>query len=256
MTTEVPLVAIDALRKSVRQAGRTMPILDGISLTIRRGETLGIVGESGSGKSTLARALLQLTPYDSGHVRLEGVDLSGLSQRQLLPFRARMQMVFQDPLASLNPRATIGRSLEEPLIVHRRGDAAHRRAAVRRMLERMSLPPQVAGRLPHELSGGQRQRIGIARALMLEPSLLVCDEAVSALDLSIRAQILNLLMDLQQQSGIAMLFISHDLAVVRHIADRVAVMWRGQIVEMADTEQVWTAPRHPYTRTLVAGSRF
>ncbi|MDP3342364.1 ABC transporter ATP-binding protein [Frigidibacter sp.] len=224
----------------------------GADLIIRRGETVALAGESGCGKSTLGRMIAGLTPPDAGSVKLLGTELIGLSHRALRPWRPKVQMIFQDPFSSLNPRSTVARILEEPLIVHRRGDARERRAEVARMMERVGLRPEAASRYPHEFSGGQRQRIGIARALMLRPELIICDEPVSALDVSVRAQILNLLADLQQEMGLSYLFISHDLSVVQHLADRVAVMYLGKIVELGGKDSFWATPGHPYTQALMA----
>ncbi|CAG2127657.1 ABC transporter ATP-binding protein [Cupriavidus plantarum] len=249
-----PLVSLRNVSRHYRTDGGTVRALDGVSLDVRRGETLGLVGESGCGKSTIARVVMRLTPADEGEVLLDGEDIAQRAGRQLAPLRERIQMVFQDPAASLNPRVTIGRALEEPLIVHRRGNASERRAQVHEMLERVGLRTDMATRLPHELSGGQRQRVAIARALMLSPDIIVCDEAVSALDVSIRAQVLNLLLDLRASLGIAYLFISHDLSVVRHMSDRIAVMYLGQIVEYGPRDAVWDNPRHPYTRALMAAA--
>ncbi len=232
----------------------TVFAVDGVSFTIGKEETLGLVGESGCGKSTLGKAIVGLSPITDGKVVLEGQTISGLTRRQMRPLRPRVQMIFQDPFASLNPRLTVGRILEEPLMVHRRGNKAERRARVAELMRIVGLPPEAAKRHPHEFSGGQRQRIGIARALALNPSLIVCDEAVSALDVSIQAQVVNLLRDLQKQYGLSYFFISHDLSVVRHIADRVMVMYLGQVVEIADRRSLWQRPLHPYTRALIAAA--
>ncbi len=227
--------------------------VDGVSFAIRPGETLGLVGESGCGKTTTGRCILQLERPTRGQVVFEGQELTRLSDAELRPVRRRMQVIFQDPYSSLNPRLTVGQTLEEPLVVHRLArDAATRAARVRQLLDQVGLLPQHARRYPHELSGGQRQRVAIARALATEPSLLICDEPVSALDVSIQAQILNLLEDLQQELGLTYLFIAHDLGVVRHISDRVAVMYLGKIVELADRHALYEHPRHPYTRALLA----
>ena len=256
MSAQTPLLQLIAVAKRYPGAPGAAPrALDGIDLHIGRDETLGLVGESGCGKSTLARAVMRLVDVDQGRIVFDGEDITHRSRRALAPQRARMQMVFQDPYASLNPRLTIGQALEEPLRVQRRGaNAAERRERVQAMLARVGLRPEMAARHPHEFSGGQRQRVAIARALMLEPELLVCDEAVSALDVSVRAQVLNLLLDLRAHFGLAGLFISHDLGVVRHMADRVAVMFRGRVVELAPRDSLWRTPLHPYTRTLMAAT--
>jgi oligopeptide transport system ATP-binding protein len=226
--------------------------VDGVSFTVRRGETLALVGESGCGKSTTARLVLRLIEPSEGRVRFEGTDITGLKGATLKAFRRRAQIVFQDPYASLNPRLTVGQTIMEPLEVHGIGDAASRRARVAELLQLVGLAPFHAERFAHEFSGGQRQRIGIARALSTEPDLVVCDEPVSALDVSIQAQVVNLLRDLQQRLGLSYLFIAHDLAVVKHVADRIAVMYLGRIVEIAEKRALFDNPRHPYTRALLA----
>jgi peptide/nickel transport system ATP-binding protein len=226
--------------------------VDGVSLTIRRGETLGLVGESGCGKSTLGRAILRLYEPTAGRIVFDGQDISHLDDDKLRPLRRRMQMVFQDPFASLNPRHSVGRIVGEPLRAHglaARGELSKR---VRELLEIVGLPADAMGRYPHEFSGGQRQRIGVARALAVNPSFIVADEPVSALDVSIQAQILNLLESLQNDFELTYLFIAHDLAVVRHISDRIAVMYLGSVVEVSPSDDLYTNPLHPYTISLLS----
>ncbi|WP_055590440.1 dipeptide ABC transporter ATP-binding protein, partial [Peterkaempfera griseoplana] len=236
--------------------GRRRPVvaLDGVSLTLRAGETLGIVGESGSGKSTLARTLVQVHPATSGSVLFRGREVDHARGEALRALRREVQMVFQDPYSSLNPRMTVGDIIAEPLIAHGLGDRDERRRRVAALLQQVGLDPDTAGRNPRAFSGGQRQRIGIARALAPEPSVLVCDEPVSALDVSVQAQVVNLLTDLQRDLGLALVFIAHDLAVVRQVSHRIAVMHRGRVVETGDADRVCSAPEDPYTRALLAAA--
>ena len=246
-----PLLVVDDLVKYFPAAGGgVVHAVDGVSFVLAAGETLGLVGESGCGKSTLGKTLMHLHPPTSGSVCLQGKELAAVSRRAMKPLRRDLQMVFQDPFASLNPRTTVGRAIEEPLIVHGIGSRAERRERVGWLLGKVGLPPDAGGRHPHEFSGGQRQRIGIARALALQPKIIVCDEPVSALDVSVRAQVLNLLADLKAEFGLAYLFISHDLSVVEYVCDRVAVMYLGRIVEIAPRQRLWQKPLHPYTRAL------
>ncbi len=259
-TTGADLVAVDDLRVHFPggggffSAGRAAVVkaVDGVSFTIRRGETLGLVGESGCGKTTVGRTLLRLYEPTGGRITFDGEDITSLSGQPLRRLRRRMQMIFQDPYSSLNPRQNVANIVSEPLRVHglARGAEAERRVA--ELLEVVGLPPGAANRYPHEFSGGQRQRIGLARALAVNPDLIVADEPVSALDVSIQAQVINLLEDLQAQFSLTYLFIAHDLAVVRHISDRIAVMYLGGIVEVAPAEQLYDDPRHPYSRALLS----
>src|SRR5256714_852217 len=226
--------------------------VDGVSFTVEAGKTLALVGESGCGKSTVSRLVLRLIEPDAGIVRFEGRDLGALNANELRAFRRDAQIIFQDPYASLNPRMTVGQILTEPLALHDLVPPAARRDRVEELLRLVGLEPRFARRYPHEFSGGQRQRIAIARALAVEPKLIICDEPGSALDVSIRSQILNLLRDLQDRLGLAYIFVSHDLAVVKHIADRVAVMNLGMIVEIAEAQALFASPRHPYSRALLS----
>jgi peptide/nickel transport system ATP-binding protein len=248
-----PLLTLRDVRVEYAQRGHKQPFVavDGVTLDIARGESVGLVGESGCGKSSLSRAILRLAPLAGGEIRLRGVDLAPLRERELRPLRRHVQMVFQDPYASLNPRRTVGDILDTALVVNGVADRHARQGRIATILDRVGLPRGASERFPHEFSGGQRQRVGIARALVLEPDLLVCDEPVSALDVSIQAQILNLLVELKQEMGLAYLFISHDLSVVRYIADRVHVMRQGRIVESGRHDRIWPHPQHPYTRALL-----
>ena len=235
-----------------RRAVASCKAVDGVSLSIAPGETLGLVGESGCGKSTLGKTIARLYEPTGGSVKFEGTELAGLPRSELRPFRREIQMIFQDPYESLNPRHTVGAIIEEPFVIHQMGTREERRQWVADLLEKVGLPAAAAQRYPFEFSGGQRQRIGIARALALKPRLIICDEPVSALDVSIQSQILNLLMELQRDLGLSYLFISHDLAVVKHISDRIAIMYLGKLVEMGDSAMVYENPRHPYTKALIS----
>ncbi len=226
--------------------------VDGVSFEVRQGETLGLVGESGCGKSTTARAILNLIPTTAGEIHLEGERIDPLSDVAMLPYRRQLQMIFQDPFASLNPRMTVGAIIREPMTIFQLGTPRDRTFEVLRLMELVGLNPRFLNRYPHEFSGGQRQRIGIARALAVQPRLIVCDEPVSALDVSIQAQVINLLMELQQRLGLAYLFIAHDLSVVRHISHRVGVMYLGKLVELAPADELYSRPRHPYTQALLS----
>ena len=232
--------------------GSVVKAVDGVSLVIDRGETLGLVGESGCGKSTVGRAVLRIYEPTRGRILFDGRDITHLTRRELRPVRRNMQMIFQDPVSSLDPRLSVEEIVREPLSIHDPGNRRRHAQEVRRLLDTVGLSASHAERFPHEFSGGQRQRIGIARALALQPKFIVCDEPVSALDVSIQAQIVNLLQDLQAEFGLTYLFISHDLSVVRHIADRVAVMYLGIVAELAPTRSMFANPKHPYTRALLS----
>ena len=258
--TDAPLLQVTDLVKHFpiksgvvidREVARVRAV-DGVSLTLRAGETLGLVGESGCGKSTLSRTILQLTAPTSGSVRFDGQELVGRSARELRPLRREMQMIFQDPFASFNPRKRVGQIIGEPIQLHGLAEGAELKRMVQDLLDRVGLQAEHYNRYPHEFSGGQRQRIGIARAVGLQPRLIIADEPVSALDVSVQAQIINLLEDLQREFGMAYLFVAHDLGVVRHVSDRVAVMYLGKIVEEADADSLYTRAQHPYTHALLS----
>lgn len=245
-----PLLKVRDLVKYHNTPGGRVHAVDHIDLDLAAGETLGLVGESGCGKSTLGRTLIRLHEPDSGEIIHHGTDITHLSRRQMQPLRHNLQIVFQDPFASLNPRRTVRQILSEPFSVHGVGSRSDRQTQVDALVARVGLHPSFAGRYPHELSGGQRQRIAIARAIALEPSTVVCDEPVSALDVSVQAQIINLLRKLQDDIGASYIFISHDLSVIGYLADRIAVMYLGEIVEIAPKAQLWKTPLHPYTQAL------
>jgi oligopeptide/dipeptide ABC transporter ATP-binding protein len=262
VSASAPLLEVTGLTKRFAMRRSTLDVLlrkpapmlravDGVSLTVSRGETLGIVGESGCGKSTLARCLVRLQEPNEGAVRFEGADVLGLTGDARRAYNRRVQMVFQDPYGSLNPRLSVGDCLAEALTVHRLAEGAGVQKRVGELLDLVHLPQDAAQRYPHEFSGGQRQRIGIARALAVEPAIIIADEPVSALDVSVQAQIVNLFLELQDRLGLALVFITHDLRLVRHISHRVAVMYLGKVLETGPTEQIFAAPRHPYTRALL-----
>jgi ABC-type oligopeptide transport system ATPase subunit len=254
----VPLLEVrDLVKEFTRRQGlfqkpSIVRAVDRVTFSITEGETFGLVGESGSGKTTTGRCILRLIEPSSGDIRFRGEDVLGFSRARMRQARRDMQIVFQDPFSSLNPRMRVGNIVEEPLIIHKTGSKAQRRARVAELFDLVGLDPSQLARYPHQFSGGQRQRIGLARALALNPSLIVADEPVSALDVSVQAQVINLLMELQQRLKLTYLFIAHDLRLVRHICSRVAVMYLGRIVEMGPTEAIFAAPAHPYTRALLS----
>jgi oligopeptide transport system ATP-binding protein len=237
----------------IPKAAGAVKAVDGVSFTIKRGETLGLVGESGCGKTTTGRCILQLEKPTEGAIRFDGVEMTSLAERDLRHLRRRIQVIFQDPYSSLNPRMKVGDIIGEPMYVHGiESDKTKRRARVRELLTTCGLRPEMDDRYPHEMSGGQRQRVGIARALAMEPEFIICDEPVSALDVSIQAQVINLLEDLRERFNLTYLFIAHDLSVVRHLCHRVAVMYLGKIVELADCDELYDNPMHPYTKALLS----
>ena len=251
-----PLLEVRGLKKDFVSKGakgkKVVHALSGIDFTVRQGETFGLVGESGCGKTTVGRVICCLTEPTEGEVLFEGKDLFKMSRAELKKVRRDIQMIFQDPFASLDPRMTIGQIITEPLIIHKIGDRASRRAMAEELLERVGLQPSYYNRYPHEFSGGQRQRIGIARALILKPKLVICDEPVSALDVSVQSQILNLLKELQKDMGLTYIFIAHGLNVVKHISDRVGVMYLGRMAEVVEAEDLFHSPAHPYTQALLS----
>ena len=248
-----PLLEVKNLTKHFPAAhGQKVHAVNGVSFKLERGETLGIVGESGCGKSSMGRTILKVHEPTSGQIIFDGVDITGLSNRKMFPYRKKMQMIFQDPYASLNPRFTVGEIIEEPMIIHNMGTAHERKVIVQELIETVGLKPDHIRRYPHEFSGGQRQRIGIARALAVNPKFIVCDEPVSALDVSIQAQVVNMFEELQDKLGVAYLFIAHDLLVVHHISDRIAVMYLGKMMEIADADELNGNPMHPYTLSLLS----
>lgn len=252
---QAPLLEVKNLTKCFRAAhGKTVHAVNNVSFTLERGETLGIVGESGCGKSSMGRTILKVHEPTSGKIIFDGEDVTDFKRRKMLPYRKRMQMIFQDPYASLNPRFTVGEIIEEPMIIYKMGTAKERKEIVQNLIETVGLKPDHIRRYPHEFSGGQRQRIGIARTLALNPEFIICDEPISALDVSIQAQIINLLEKLQRERGFSYLFIAHDLEMVHHISHKIGVMYLGNMVEYGDSDDVYKHPLHPYTRALISAA--
>ena len=250
-----PLLEVKNLTKHFPAAhGQKVHAVNGVSFKLERGETLGIVGVSGCGKSSMGRTILKVHEPTSGQIIFDGVDITGLSNRKMFPYRKKMQMIFQDPYASLNPRFTVGEIIEEPMIIHNMGTAHERKVIVQELIETVGLKPDHIRRYPHEFSGGQRQRIGIARTLALRPEFIVCDEPISALDVSIQAQVINLLEKLQREKGFSYLFIAHDLEMVHHISHKIGVMYLGNMVELGSSDDVYKKPLHPYTRALISAA--
>ncbi|MCY3884642.1 MAG: dipeptide ABC transporter ATP-binding protein [Gammaproteobacteria bacterium] len=258
-SANAPLLEVQGLTKHFPVRAGVIPrtighvhAVDDVSFTLQQGETLGLVGESGCGKSTVGKTLLRLEKPTKGTVLFEGRDIASMKFRELRELRRNIQIIFQDPFESLNARHTVGKILSEPFIIHKIGTAQERKERVAQLLERVGIDKSAANRFPHEFSGGQRQRIGIARAIALRPKLIVCDEAVSALDVSVQSQVINLLLDLQQEMHLALIFIAHDLAVVKHVSDQIAVMYLGRVVETRASEDIYATPKHPYTRALIS----
>ena len=250
-----PILEVQGLTKYFDAAkGKKVHAVENVSFTLERGETLGIVGESGCGKSSMGRTILKIHDSTSGKIIFDGVDITKFSNKQMNPYRKRMQMIFQDPYASLNPRMTVGEIIEEPMVIHNMGTPKERKAIVQDLIQTVGLKPDHIRRYPFEFSGGQRQRIGIARALALNPEFLVCDEPISALDVSIQAQVINLLEKLQHERGFSYLFIAHDLEMVHHISHKIGVMYLGNMVEFGTSDEVYKTPLHPYTKALISAS--
>ena len=250
-----PILEVQGLTKYFDAAkGKKVHAVENVSFTLERGETLGIVGESGCGKSSMGRTILKIHDSTSGKIIFDGVDITKFSNKQMNPYRKRMQMIFQDPYASLNPRMTVGEIIEEPMVIHKMGTPKERKAIVQDLIQTVGLKPDHIRRYPFEFSGGQRQRIGIARALALNPEFIVCDEPISALDVSIQAQVINLLEKLQHERGFSYLFIAHDLEMVHHISHKIGVMYLGNMVEFGTSDEVYKTPLHPYTKALISAS--